>query len=151
MKTPQRQTLIKQTVDALREGMDSGIWKNALPGERELCRRFQVSRPTLRAALEIVQREGLIAVQQGKRSVILKRRRPRLRAMWECVALISKVPLHSMSRNRIFLIDDMLGVLQEQGIRCDVVLTGGPAVVLGPLAAGNCSWLRLSRTSADLD
>ena len=121
MKTPQRQTLTKQTVDALREGMDSGIWKNALPGERELCRRFQVSRPTLRAALEIVQREGLIAVQQGKRSAILKRRRPRLRAIRECVALISKVPLYSMSRNRIFLIDDMHRVLQEQVLRLEIV------------------------------
>jgi DNA-binding GntR family transcriptional regulator len=151
MKTPQRQTLITQTVDALREGIDSGIWKNALPGERELCRRFQVSRPTLRAALEIVHREGLIAVLQEKRSAILKRRRPRLRAIRECVALISKVPLHSMSRNRIFLIDDMLRVLQEQGLRCDAVLTGGSAVLLRPLASGNCSWRRLSRTSVDLD
>ena len=63
LNMPQRQTLTRQTVDALREGMANGIWKGFLPGERELCSFLQISRPTLRAALEIVEREGLIAVK----------------------------------------------------------------------------------------
>jgi DNA-binding LacI/PurR family transcriptional regulator len=120
LNMPQRQTLTRQTVDALREGMASGIWKGFLPGERELCSFLQISRPTLRAALEIVEREGLIAVKQGKRSSILKKRRV-LRPGKAAVALVSKLPLYSMSRNRIFLIDYMSKVLQERGLRLEIV------------------------------
>ena len=43
LNMPQRQTLTRQTVDALREGMATGIWKDFLPGERELCSLLQVS------------------------------------------------------------------------------------------------------------
>lgn len=121
LNMPQRQTLIKQTVDVLREGIATGVWKNFLPGERELCWHLQVSRPTLRAAIEIVEREGLIAVHQGKRSTILKKQRRKLTAATESVALISKSPLHSLSRNRIFLVDYLQRVLQERGLRLEIV------------------------------
>ncbi len=121
MKTPQRQPLTKQTVDALREGIADGLWAACLPGERELCRHLQVSRPTLRTALEILRREGLIAVRQGKRSAILRQKRGRLRPTSDSVALVSKFPLYSMSRNRIFLFDYMHRVLQERGLRLEIV------------------------------
>jgi LacI family transcriptional regulator len=120
LNMPQRQTLTRQTVDALREGMATGIWKDFLPGERELCSLLQVSRPTLRTSLQIVQREGLIHVKQGKRSTILKKRRV-LRPGKPAVAIVSKLPLYSMSRNRIFLIDYMSKVLQERGLRLEIV------------------------------
>lgn len=120
LNMPQRQTLTRQTVDALREGMATGIWKGFLPGERELCSLLQVSRPTLRTSLEMIRREGLIAVKQGKRSTILKKRRV-LRPGKAAVALVSKLPLYSMSRNRIFLIDYMSKVLQERGLRLEIV------------------------------
>lgn len=37
-----------------------------LPGERELARRFGVSRPVLREALRALQQQGLIAIQPGR-------------------------------------------------------------------------------------
>lgn len=117
---PQRQTLTRQTVDALREGIVTGVWRGFLPGERELCLLLQVSRPTLRAAIAVIKREGLIAVRQGRRSAILKKHRVR-RAGKAAVALVSTLPLYSMSRNRIFLIDYMGKVLQERGLRLEIV------------------------------
>ena len=121
MKVPRLQTLSKQTADALRDGIASGIWRGFLPGERQLCSLLQISRPTLRTALEMIQREGLIAVKHGRRSAILKKREPGLRSETRSIALISKVPLYSMSRNRIFVVDYMHRVLEERGLRLEIV------------------------------
>ena len=59
---PQRRSLVAETAQSLRAGIESGHWRSELPGERELCESLQVSRRTLRAALESLQREGLVEV-----------------------------------------------------------------------------------------
>lgn len=41
-----------------------------LPGERTLCTRFGVTRPTLREALTRLQRDGWVRIQHGKPTVI---------------------------------------------------------------------------------
>ncbi len=112
---------MSSTVEALREGLASGVWTDYLPGERVLCSRFQVSRPTLRSAIQIIAREGLVAVSHGKRTAILKRRRRAPRARRKSVALVSKLPLHLMSRNRIFLIDYLQRALFEQGLHLELI------------------------------
>ncbi|MEX1048910.1 MAG: substrate-binding domain-containing protein [Akkermansiaceae bacterium] len=45
---------------ALREGIRQSHWTGHLPSEKHLCREFQVSRMTLRKALEGLREEGLI-------------------------------------------------------------------------------------------
>src|SRR5205085_2774779 len=66
---PQRLSLVAQTAGILREQITAGTWEH-LPGERELCARLRVSRPTLRLALEALRKEGLFHVAQGKRRQI---------------------------------------------------------------------------------
>ena len=41
---------------------------NKLPSEQELCRRYQVSRQTVRLALSILEQEGLIEKRRGSGS-----------------------------------------------------------------------------------
>jgi len=118
---PQRHSLVMQTREAVREGIAAGLWKNLLPGERELSRRLQVSRPTLRTALKLLEREGLLAVGQNKRTVIGKTRALKPRSRKDSVAFVTKMPLNAISRNRIFLIDYMQRALHEQGLRLEIV------------------------------
>ena len=66
-KLPQRLSLVSQAADILREQLAAGLCGDILPGERALCARLQVSRPTLRAALETLRREGWLEVSQGRR------------------------------------------------------------------------------------
>lgn len=47
-----------------------------LPGERELCQRFNVSRPTVRRALESLDKDGLITRIQGRGSFYIGNKVP---------------------------------------------------------------------------
>lgn len=73
-----------QIVQILREAIeDHGIASDpdqgevALPSETELCEFFQVNRGTVRHALEMLEREGLIYREKG-RGTFLRRRRVEL-------------------------------------------------------------------------
>ena len=64
---PKRLSLVAQTTDSLREGILAGHWQTKLPGERELCESLQVSRRTLRSALDELQRQGVLEVSHRQR------------------------------------------------------------------------------------
>ena len=62
---PQRNSLVSQTSAYLRQEINRGSWKEWLPSERTLCESLQVSRNTLRAALEQLKRENLVDARHG--------------------------------------------------------------------------------------
>lgn len=72
---PQRQSLVIQTADYLREAMERGEWREILPGHRTLCAQLQVSSYTLNLALHALKNEGLLEIAQGRRIRIIRRRR----------------------------------------------------------------------------
>lgn len=59
--------LYAQLVEDLRQGIDSGRWPvgTRLPSERELCAQFDVSRITVRHAIDIAQQKGLLERVHG--------------------------------------------------------------------------------------
>lgn len=63
-----RQTLADQVVGRIRDLIDRGPLQagNRLPGEMELVRQLQVSRPVLREALGRLEASGLIQIQRGR-------------------------------------------------------------------------------------
>ena len=67
---PPKPSLVQYAADALRDGIRKGEWVGRLPGERILSERLQISRPTLRQALDLLEREGLLRNEPGKRRVI---------------------------------------------------------------------------------
>lgn len=62
--------LYYQLEAVLQERIVSGHWKpgDEIPSERELCVEFGVSRTVVRAALDILEREGLLVRDQGRRT-----------------------------------------------------------------------------------
>ncbi len=64
-------SLIVQAVRWLRQSLADQVWQEHLPGERSLCEQVGVSRPTLRLALEQIERDGLIEVAHGRRRRII--------------------------------------------------------------------------------
>jgi DNA-binding LacI/PurR family transcriptional regulator/DNA-binding transcriptional regulator YhcF (GntR family) len=120
LQIPQRSSLISQTASALRQAIESGLWQEALPGERELADRFQVSRPTLREALKVLQREKVIEVSHGKRRTILSANlTPRPQRL--TVTAISQHPPHQMSPLVVFYMNELRRHMQKAGLELEVV------------------------------
>lgn len=112
-----RVSLIAQTADVIRQRVTDGTWTDQLPGERKLCDLLQVSRPTLRRALKILQQEGLFLVSQGKHRAISLQDPPaedkpsRSRE----VIILSPVPSSGMPASTHYLIEEIYTSLQKAG------------------------------------
>ncbi len=104
---PHRHSLIAQTAQILREGMQQGLWAGHLPGERSLCERLNISRPTLRAALAQLAREGWLEVAQGKARRILPPTGRHEVARRQVVQLLTPVRLHAVPPFVMFWLDEL--------------------------------------------
>ena len=118
---PQRMKLADQVCDILRDGIVQGLWSEFLPGEIELSSRLQVSRMTLRAALEVLAREEWVTSSRGRRRRILwrrtKRRAPRLNKR---IVIVTAVPLDRMRSLHLVHVDGLRERLASAGFELDV-------------------------------
>jgi GntR family transcriptional regulator len=71
-----RQPLYTRVYEAIREGIAVGEWTpgDNLPTEADLCARFDVSRITVRHALQLLRQDGYITTQAAKPAVVVSRR-----------------------------------------------------------------------------
>ena len=97
LQIPKRISLISETASILRDGINKGHWKGTLPGERVLCDQLHISRPTLRAALSLLQREGMIRVTHGKRRKIFPVEKIPVFAPKRMIGLIINKPISEIS------------------------------------------------------
>ncbi len=119
LKLPQRQSLEKQTAEVLHEEIRRGTWSEMLPGERGLCSMLQVSRHTLRAALNQLRAEGVIESEQGvgNRIVVQAVDSSARRLMAQDVGLLIPGTLEELVPNQIQWIDQLRAMLGERGCR----------------------------------
>lgn len=71
---PQRISLIDQTAAVLRHRIERGEWSAHLPGEIELAGLLQVGRNTVRAAIRVLESDGLLKTTNGNRRQIVRKR-----------------------------------------------------------------------------
>jgi DNA-binding LacI/PurR family transcriptional regulator len=111
---PQRSSLVAETVNVMRRAIQTGMWRDHLPGERTLCAMWQISRPTLRSALDVLRREKLIEVGHGRRTRVLAKSSAR-RVKSLTVGLLSPEPLHEMPPFVTLWVDELRGQLAAAG------------------------------------
>jgi len=119
---PQRLSLVADTARALRENIQRGVWEGQLPGERELCARLQVSRPTLRAALEELQRDGTLRVETRKRRHILAAPDAPGSSKQRVIAVLSPRPLLAMPPSAVVMVDELRTNLARAGFELELIV-----------------------------
>ena len=111
---PPRPSLITLSADFLREALRRGEWTGQLPPERALCLRLRISRPTLRAVLAQLEREGVVGAVENKKRLILtgtSSRRPAAKS--RLIALLSPVAQQAMPPFVLFWVDALRELLAE--------------------------------------
>ena len=111
---PYRSSLVAETVKMMHRAIETGVWQDHLPGERTLCAQWQISRPTLRAALEGLRRDGLLEVAHGRRTRVLARK-PVHQPRSLTVGLLSPEPLHAMPPFVLLWVDELRSQLASAG------------------------------------
>lgn len=119
-RLPQRVSLASLTAQSLRDAMQSGHWQGHLPGERELCERLQVSRSTLRAALDELQRDGLLEVSQRQRRRIKAGGVAAAAAHSQVIAILTDRPLLAMTSSVVVMVDELREKLAQTGFTLDI-------------------------------
>ncbi|OQB88456.1 MAG: DNA-binding transcriptional regulator FrlR [Verrucomicrobia bacterium ADurb.Bin118] len=117
---PKRTSLVAQTLAILREAIMTGQWLEKLPGEQELCQRFQVSRITIRAALHQLQREGWVTAGQGRRRSVTQQVANRQTAPADRrVVLLSPLALQSLPAATLLWVDALRANLTAVGYQLE--------------------------------
>jgi len=97
--------------------LEAGRWIGDLPGERKLCDLLQVSRVTLRPALQELERLGWVRTEPGQRRKIVKRAKiDQVPTSGQRVVLILPVPLQSIEAFTLLSLDHLRELLVRRSI-----------------------------------
>ena len=122
---PQRHSLLAETTALLRNAILSGSWTGVLPGERKLCQRMQVGRDTVRAAIQQIEREGLVApCEPGRQRRITAPKRRANKAHPSPVGVVAFLTPHRMeklSEPLLLEVDVLRDRLAGSGYRLEIV------------------------------
>ncbi len=108
--------LTEQLIISISSNMKKGIYK--LPTETELCRQYQVSRQTVRTALSLLQKRGIITSRQGSGSYATG---------LSADSILNTIPILIFSdQDYIYprLLADIRSALAEQNYTLNVLPTG---------------------------
>ncbi len=110
-------TRVAQTADSLKAALQRASWTQGLPGERILSRDLGVSRPTLRAALEILERQKWIRTSRGRRRMIIPRAEGLAGSQngLKKVILLAKEAEKDLSRMSLLYVEALRSRLQSAG------------------------------------
>jgi DNA-binding LacI/PurR family transcriptional regulator len=113
---PQRFLLTDQAAALLRKGLQIGRWGELMPSEADLCLELQVSRVTLRRALQHLAREGLIQFGgRGSHHRVLLRPTTKGAAQGTIVRLLSPLPRHQVNTSTQLVQNALQERLSQEG------------------------------------
>lgn len=117
-----RHSLAEQAAEILEQAILRGELPDPLPGEIQLSEKLKISRPTLRKAMTILARRGLVETAKGRRTRICSRlRNGQQRAAESSVCFIVSAPQGSATTLMTTMLDEMKFQLTAQGIRWDAI------------------------------
>jgi len=127
---PVRASVAVSVAAALRKAISTGSWKEFLPTERRLSEMLQVSRPTLRIALHLLAKEGLLEIIPGKGTKLIRQFRPLSPKRSQLVAVLAHRPVLELGLTYQG-VNEMSSHLARQGFDTELLVchTHGPALL----------------------
>lgn len=119
---PQRITLSAQAATALRRAIAERRWRESLPSERHLCEMLQVSRPTIRTALQQLAQEGLIEIRQGRRVQLLAPASRPAAPRGRLIAFVTPDPVEQMTHSAFRGVSEMRAHLTAHGFGSELLV-----------------------------
>jgi len=120
---PQRHSLVSQAAASITQAINDHSWGEHLPSERRLCEILQVSRPTIRTALQILKKNGLIEIRHGRRNRLLApSKQTTARRQSHLIGLVTHIPFTHLSVGTYRIISEMRTHLAEQGFTTEVLV-----------------------------
>ena len=117
---PHRPSLIEHTAQLLRDAISQGTWVDQLPGERELSLQFHVSRPTLRAALALLERDGWLKSHIGRQRSIVAQSPVTAPVCPKIIGMLAPLPLHEIVPFAHIWTDMLREFLAEEGYELQI-------------------------------
>jgi hypothetical protein len=121
-RLPRREPLPLTVAAFLRERLERGEWARHLPGELELARELQVGRNTIRAALAVLETEGLLRSASGRRRELLKPMRSPRPQLEKVAIMVMPTPLHTLAPTTLLWMDALRSRLLGAGWRLQTVV-----------------------------
>lgn len=112
---PQRLSLSAQAAESLRKAIARKVWSEFLPSERRLCDLLEVSRPTIRTALGLLAKEGIIEIHRGRRNRLLTNPAVAAPPQRRLLALVSHTPISRLNLTAYLGISSMRAQLARHG------------------------------------
>jgi DNA-binding LacI/PurR family transcriptional regulator len=119
---PKRVSLSVQAANAIRQAIADNTWTEYLPSERRLCEMFQVSRPTIRTALHLLLKDGLIDIHQGRRNRLLPATTRHPQTQSRLVGLIAPEPVSHLALVTYQGVSEMRAHLAEHGFTTEILV-----------------------------
>lgn len=111
-----RASVADQAAAALRESIRQGVWGGLLPGEHELARRLNISRPTIRAALARLAEDRIIEVRKGRRTRVCAPERTNFEEVPPAVCLVVPARRDSQGLSEHPVLTQMRALFAVQGV-----------------------------------
>jgi DNA-binding LacI/PurR family transcriptional regulator len=115
-----RFSLVEQAAETLRQALREGIWVTRMPGERELSRQLDISRPTLRAALEVLRAEGWLEVMPGRQRLIVGGTRCGEPVRARNVGVLTPLPMQEVPPFALCWMDRLRELLARAGLQLEI-------------------------------
>jgi len=116
----QRRSLVDEATEVLRRALQEEIWVGRMPGERELSRQLNVSRPTLRLALDALRSEGWLKVAPGTQRVIVRRGPARAAGRARTIGVLTPLPLQEIPPFALCWMDRLRELLGRAGMGLEI-------------------------------
>jgi DNA-binding LacI/PurR family transcriptional regulator len=119
---PKRTSLAVDVAICLRERIHRGDWARYLPGEMSLAKELQVGRNTVRAALVILEKEGLIHTVMGRKRELIGQVKRVEASLKKVAVILMPAPWHTLAPSTLLWMDALRSRLNGAGWQLNMLV-----------------------------